>query len=1121
MDFLFRLFDPSGFPPRWLCGPGWAESPWLGWLHVLSDLGVWTAYFAIPMVLAYFVVRRRDLPFRGIFVLFVSFILLCGLTHLVDAVVFWWPVYRFAGVVKLATAVISWTTVFALIRVVPGVLGMKSPGEMEVEIAARRTAEAALQSAYSGLEKRVEERTNELARAVKELARERELLRTTLASIGEGVIATDTRGRVTYLNGMAETLTGWTSDAAEGKPLEAVFHVVSEETRKTFDNAALEAVEAESIVGRKTRGVLIARDGTERPVEDSTAPIQDGQGNVTGAVLIFRDVAERRLIEEAQKIAQRELEKRVAERTAELSQANEFLKALLDNVQDGIVACGADGRLTLFNRVTRELHGLPETTISPERWPEHYSLYYGDGRTPLPPEDVPLSRALRGERIREAEMVIAAPGRAPRNLLASGQAFYDAKGAKLGAVVSMHDITARKRAEEALRLAHQELEQRVEERTVDLARANAALRAREAELRHLADAMPQMVWITTPDGAPVYYNRRWYDFFGVPPEECLGEKWYQLLHPEDRERARERWAYAVRTGEPYEIEYRFRSREGHYRWFLGRGLPIRDEAGTIVKWFGTCTDIEEFKRIEADHRKFVSLAENSTDFIGIYDLSGVPLYVNKAGLELVGLADMEEARRTPFRDYFFPEDQARVLEEFIPQIRERGHGEIEIRLRHFLSGRAIWMTSNVFKVTDVPGGRASLATVSRDITDRRHLEDSLRQLAANLSEADRRKDEFLATLAHELRNPLAPISNGLQILKLAGGGGELIEEARGMMERQLAQMVRLVDDLLDVSRITRNKLELRRERIDLAAVLHSAIETSRPLIDAEGHHLDVRIPQETIFLDADLTRLSQVFSNLLSNAAKYTEPGGRIALSAARQGDDVVVSVTDTGLGIPPEMLPKVFDMFTQVERNLGRAQGGLGIGLTLVRRLVEMHGGEVRATSPGVGHGSTFVVRLPLAPAASQGEAPHGEQAGEETPRDKTLRRILIVDDNVDAAKSLGFLMRMRGDEVRIVHDGEAAVEAARAFDPDVILLDIGLPKLNGHEACQAIRRDEAERTSRADADRPVRRTVIIACSGWGQEEDRRRSRESGFDHHLVKPVDTAELQRILENTSVRSGEE
>ncbi len=377
------------------------------------------------------------------------------------------------------------------------------------------------------------------------------------------------------------------------------------------------------------------------------------------------------------------------------------------------------------------------------------------------------------------------------------------------------------------------------------------------------------------------------------------------------------------------------------------------------------------------------------------------------------------------------------------------------------------------------------------------------RLVQDLLAADRRKDEFLATLAHELRNPLAPIRTGLQLLRLSGGDVVTGDKARTMMERQLGQMVRLVDDLMDVSRINQGKLELRKERIDLAAVLTSAVETSRPLVEQMGHHLEVVLPTQPIMVEADLTRLAQVFSNLLTNAAKYTERGGRLTLTAERRGGDVIVAVKDTGIGIAADQLPRIFEMFSQVKTALERSQGGLGIGLALVKRLVEMHGGRIEARSGGLGNGSEFVVTLPVVVEESRPQP----EAGDDGSDPKTSLRILVVDDNRDGADSLADMLGFMGGDTRTAYDGEEAVAAAVEFRPDVILLDIGLPKLNGYEACRRIR-----------AQANGRKVVLIAQTGWGQIEDRQRTQEAGFDHHLVKPVGPAALMKLLAALSAKT---
>lgn len=387
-----------------------------------------------------------------------------------------------------------------------------------------------------------------------------------------------------------------------------------------------------------------------------------------------------------------------------------------------------------------------------------------------------------------------------------------------------------------------------------------------------------------------------------------------------------------------------------------------------------------------------------------------------------------------------------------------------------------------------------IASIIRDVTERRRLEQALK-------DADCRKNEFLATLAHELRNPLAPIRNGLQVMKLAGDDAEAVERCRSMMERQVEQMVRLVDDLMDVSRITRGKVELKKQRVRLAAVVSSAVETSRPLIDQMGHELTVTVPKQPIIVDADLTRLAQVFMNLLTNAAKYSERGGHVWLTVERQGSDVVVSVRDTGVGIDGDKLPIIFDMFSQVADSLEKAQGGLGIGLCLVKRLVEMHGGSVEAKSGGAGKGSEFVVRLPVVVEAS---VPPPDDR-DEPAAPKSSLRILIVDDNKDGADSLAMMLKIMGNDTRTAYDGKEGVELAGEFGPDVVMFDIGLPKLNGYEACRLIRQQPWGG-----------KVIMIAVTGWGSEGDRQRSREAGFDHHMVKPVDANVLMKLLAELSV-----
>jgi signal transduction histidine kinase len=386
------------------------------------------------------------------------------------------------------------------------------------------------------------------------------------------------------------------------------------------------------------------------------------------------------------------------------------------------------------------------------------------------------------------------------------------------------------------------------------------------------------------------------------------------------------------------------------------------------------------------------------------------------------------------------------------------------------------------------------------VTQRKRAEEALK-------EADRHKDEFLAMLAHELRNPLAPLRSALEIVKLEGDSAKAVGEVREMMERQLTQLVRLVDDLLDPARIGRGTIELRNERVSLSAVVQIAVETSRPMIEAEKHQLTITKPHEQLYVTGDPIRLSQVVSNLLNNAAKYTPAGGRIWLTIEQNGGAAVIRVKDSGIGIPAEKLPRVFDLFMQVEPVTVRSRGGLGIGLTLVKQLVELHGGTVEAHSEGPGLGSEFIVRLPLTAVEKQQQVQGIPQEQRTKPAPAgTSRRILVVDDNVDAAKPLSMMLTRLGHEVRTVHDGPSAIELAATFLPDVALLDIGMPGMNGYETGRRLRELPG-----------LQRMFLVALTGWGQDEDRQRTEEAGFAAHFVKPVAITALQELLD--SLRAG--
>jgi PAS domain S-box-containing protein len=525
------------------------------------------------------------------------------------------------------------------------------------------------------------------------------------------------------------------------------------------------------------------------------------------------------------------------------------------------------------------------------------------------------------------------------------------------------------------------------------------------------------------------------------------------------------------------------------------GLAWAEMRSAPLEWDGqpgyviALRDITERKHIELERQKFVSLADNSMEFIGMADMNFIPFYVNEAGMRLVGLDGLEQAVRTPVKELFFPEDQPFILDEFFPRVAREGHADVEIRFRHFKSGDAIWMLYNVFMIKDSTGEPVGFATVSRDIS-------VSKQVKAALHEANQRKDEFLAMLAHELRNPLTPINNAAHILDSLKLEDPRLSWATGIIKRQVKHLTHLVDDLLDVSRIVRGKISLKKERLDLVEVIKAVLETARDFISDKQQHLDVSLPEQPILVEGDSVRLSQVLLNLLDNASKYSLEKGRIEVNARPLGSEVEVQVRDNGMGISPELLPTIFDLFQQGMRTLDRSQGGLGIGLTLVKQLMELHGGRVTAASPGPGLGSTFSIRLPTlveAPASPVSEPP--------MPLPNAGMRVLVVDDDADVRMSTALLLELNGYEVKMADSGEQALTQIGTFHPDVVLLDIGMPGENGYQVARSIRR----LPNGGDL-------LLIALSGYGRAEDLARSQEAGFDHHLVKPLNLAMLCNLLE---------
>ncbi len=692
----------------------------------------------------------------------------------------------------------------------------------------------------------------------------------------------------------------------------------------------------------------------ERFVDFVLQPIRDDTGAVSGIFVQGVDVT-------ARVAAQR--------RTQALAELSELFRAFDDPVHAQYAACEILGRSLAVSRVGYGTIDPVAETLHVERDWTADSVDTLAGTLKLRDYGSFIDDMKRGELIsiadvRADERTAAAAGALEGR---SARSFVNVpvlERGQLVAVLFVNEASARTWTAEEHSLLR-DVAERIRVATQRV-RAEKALRDSEAKFRTIADAMPQMVWSALADGYHDYYNQQWYEFTGVPPGSTDGDAWNSAFHPEDQPRAWKLWRHSLATGQTYEIEYRLRHRSGHHRWVLGRALPVRNEAGAIVRWMGTCTDIHE---------------------------------------------------------------QRTTQEEL----------------------------------------RAS----------------------------SRRKDEFLAMLAHELRNPLAPISTAAHLLKKAPSHAASVERSADIISRQVRHMTDLVDDLLDVSRVTRGLVELERVPVELKAVLGNAIEQVRPLIEARGHQLTTRMASGDVYVLGDRTRLIQVMSNLLNNAAKYTPPNGALSLTLSVEAH-VEVHVADNGVGIDAQLLPHVFDLFTQGERTSDRSQGGLGLGLALVRSLVELHGGHVTVRSEGRGQGSAFTVTLARL-AASAPPVPAGERRSDTAQAARPLR-VMVVDDNRDAAETLGMLLESLGHDVRVAYDPSQALAAVQDGPRDVFILDIGLPGMDGYALARHLR---AHPNGGA--------ATCIALTGYGSTQDKQRGDDAGFDHYLVKPADLGTLARLL----------
>ncbi|GAA4011830.1 hypothetical protein GCM10022212_01460 [Actimicrobium antarcticum] len=759
-------------------------------------------------------------------------------------------------------------------------------------------------------------------------------------------------------------------------------------------------------------------------------------------------------------------------RTLRLRLSEQFNRSLMDGTTDCVKVLDLDGRLLYMNNPGLSAMEIGDFTSMYKR--EWEALWPAEAQADI---ERSVTRAAGGE-VSSFDAYCPTDSGTPKWWAVTVSPVQDGEGGRVVRVLSVsRDVTERRRAEDAVR-------------------------DNQLFARQVLDNLIAFVGVLTVDGTLIDLNRAPLEVAGISASDVLGKNFWDCYW----------WSYSTdvqlqlrgaceraAAGEVVRYDVPVRMAAEAPLWIDFQLSPLRDTEGRITHLIASGMDISErraatTKLLESEERLRAATAAVS-ELIWTNSSDGLMNADQPGWSEFTGQSP-QEYRGYGWSNAVHPDDAPQTIVAWNLAVAEKRPFVFEHRVRR---RDGAWRLCSVraLPIFNPDGGIREWVGVHADITDRKRDEEKLRQLAADLSEAGHRKDEFLATLAHELRNPMAPLLNGLQLIKLAGGNLATIERVRSLMERQLTQMVRLVDDLMDVNRISQGKLELRKERLSLATALDSALEATRPLIGQMDQTLTVIFPEEPLILDADMTRLAQVFLNLLNNAAKYTERGGHIQLNVERDGSDAVVVVKDSGIGIAAEQLPRIFRMFAQVDQSLGKSQGGLGIGLSLVKRLVDMHGGSVEARSDGLGQGSEFIVRLPL---MTDAQRPQLARASDAPAAAMPSLRILVVDDNRDSANSMTALLEIMGNDIRTAYDGQEGVDMAEAYRPDAILLDIGLPKLNGYEACRRIREQPWGK-----------RAMLIALTGWGQDEDRQLSHEAGFDHHLVKPVDLQALITIL----------
>ncbi len=826
-----------------------------------------------------------------------------------------------------------------------------------------------------------------------------------------------------------------------------------------------------------------------------------------------------------------------------LEGADQFYRVLIEAMQQGAATLSADGTVLYCNRSFAAMLHIAQEKVAGTPF-SRFVLPAG-----LPLWQCALQQAQA--RASQAEILLDTPSGEPLPVHLALNPLPLQGGLAVGLILT--DLTDRKRQEQTDRLLLREETARLaaEEVARQAQRSENILRESEERFRTLAVSTPMIVWTILPDGRLDYASQRWFDMTGQVAEHIYGSVtgWLEALHPDDREQSEERYLRSVAAGVPFEMEVRFRrAADGAYRWHLIRAVPVYEAGGQVVKFVGTGTDIDDLKQAISEQKRVEDslrfLADASASLAALVDWQStlqkvatlaVPYFADWCAVDIaetdgslrrlavthidptkVKLAHELWGRYPPNPSesrgalHVLRTGQSEMVGEIPDSLLVEGARDTEhlailrrLGLKSYMSVplKVRSKALGVLTFVSAESGRrytASDLAFAEELARRAAVALENTQLYANLQETDRLKDEFLAMLAHELRNPLAPIRNSLHIMKQPGTSSQIIQQVREMAERQVQHMARLLDDLLDVSRISRGKIELAMKSWTSMAIVSRTIEAVRPFLEERRHRLTVSLAPSAMPVLGDPTRLEQIVTNLLNNSVKYTDAGGHISLTIEREAESTVLRVEDDGIGIAADMLPKIFDLFVQAERRVDRSQGGVGIGLTLVKRLVELHGGTIEARSPGLGQGSEFIVRLPLCEV----------HAGEEKlaidppalPSELPPVRVLVVDDNQDAADSLVLLLKLAGQEACATYNGPSALAQAKNFRPALVFLDIGMPDMDGYAVARNMRNMP-----------DLEHVTLVALTGWGQDSDRERSREAGFNHHLVKPVNPAELQQML----------